>query len=640
MTNRPESRKTHVTRIVGTNKKGEVLQDIWVDVERIDRAKSDTKSTHGFWQGVVRLFKWSDDPTQDGYEEEGTPSRKTVVVKVCSPDEEDVNDPEEWVPVRAIRYMKMRKGDHNYQESFLLDETAQSRKVEVRKIVHYDTSIDDAAQAAFDADPTLKAYVVPGADYVKKDGSDGSDTTKDAGQYVEHEIVETYKPRINALDEKVSQVNLNAQVKLLNQYLIDESDEPESKVVGNNGINPPYRLDPFQNIVNVQFVSQEAVLGIDKTPIVDDDLSMTITTISKDGTTWDEGFGKSSNAASGLGNTVVCKGRRFVAFGKTRDGGSCFITVADSGGAIERGIERGVLDDQGKLTWTPVTSVAADRVWACSFAGGAFFVSYSKDDNALLAVSFDGQTFAKGNPFPGVAEAAIGTGYDPGDRSPDPFIGSVAYDKDNSRYVVTGGYTRSYIGTFTLSGGTNFFATSDFNFMSSTSSDGRSWTPYFDRSESEGDAGTATKKTIQASKEFAATTCFGNGVFVASSAYKKRLLSTGLPIWVNKPICSVAVSSNGRDWTNIQLPDATSSLTRSGSALSVVFIKSRKVSNPDSKGFFIASGFQGDDASGVSLCMVWRSEDGVVWTKVQTLDHKYGWVLSAINKSRGTVVFK
>ena len=48
MTNAPDSRQTHVVRIVGTNKDGDVLQDIWADVERIDFAKSASQTAEGF----------------------------------------------------------------------------------------------------------------------------------------------------------------------------------------------------------------------------------------------------------------------------------------------------------------------------------------------------------------------------------------------------------------------------------------------------------------------------------------------------------------------------------------------------------------------------------------------------------------
>jgi hypothetical protein len=42
------------------------------------------------------------------------------------------------------------------------------------------------------------------------------------------------------------------QVKLKNQFLIDVSQDPQGPN-GPNDIDPPYRLDPLQNIVNVNW---------------------------------------------------------------------------------------------------------------------------------------------------------------------------------------------------------------------------------------------------------------------------------------------------------------------------------------------------------------------------------------------------
>lgn len=251
MTNAPESRKTHVTRIVGTNKAGDVLQDIWADVERIDFAKSATQTAEGFWQGLQRKFRWMDDPDNgDEYEEEGPPSRKTEIVKVCDVEAEDnPDDPEEWIPIRAIKSLRARggsTGDQNYVDRLIIDESTDARQVTVRRIVHYDTNIDDDAQAAFDADPNRKAYVVQGENYQR------DDSTKDEDQYVEHEIIEYLKERTNERRED-GDVDRGVQTKLLNQYLIDEAEDATGEIVGSSGINPPYRLDPYQNIVNVNF---------------------------------------------------------------------------------------------------------------------------------------------------------------------------------------------------------------------------------------------------------------------------------------------------------------------------------------------------------------------------------------------------
>jgi hypothetical protein len=246
MTNAPANRKTHIIRILGTNKNGDVLPDIWLDIERIDEAKTVFQSAETNWQGSVRRLKWLDDPDSDNFEEDGPKSRKSRIIKVCSPDEPDQSDPEEWIPVRVIDKMRSTIGDQGSVGSFNNSESTAARIVKQRRILHYDTSIDDDAQAAFDADPTRKVYVAPAERYSRKDGS------KDDGQWIEHEVITFLKNRVNNQTMTGQGGDEGKQTKLLNQYLIDESEEAKLEIVGNNNINPPWRLDPFQSIVNVQ----------------------------------------------------------------------------------------------------------------------------------------------------------------------------------------------------------------------------------------------------------------------------------------------------------------------------------------------------------------------------------------------------
>jgi hypothetical protein len=167
---------------------------------------------------------------------------------VCSPDEDDVNDPEEWAEVPVIKRIKVVGSDQNWQgkaERFINAELVQSRKVKTRKIIHRDTNIDKDADAAFAADPALKVYVVPGSQYQKIEG------TEDKDQFVEHEIPLYLKHRGNYHYEEGADYDQGRQTKLLNQYQIDESEPAEKVVVGQDGFNPPYRLDPYQQIINV-----------------------------------------------------------------------------------------------------------------------------------------------------------------------------------------------------------------------------------------------------------------------------------------------------------------------------------------------------------------------------------------------------
>lgn len=257
MTNAPRTRKTHVIRICGTNRAGDVLQDIWADVERIDVSKN--LSSDDNYQGLERRYLWMDDPNADDYEPNGNPSRRTEIVKVCDPESnDDVSDPDEWIPIPRITSMKMHtsSGDNNYQgrmdrlKNDNDDLINGARVVENRRILHYDTNIDDAAQVAFDGDPSLNAFVVPGELYER------DESTKDEAQYVEHEIPMYVMARGASASgaTNMSPVdNQGKQFKLLNEYLIDESEPAKLDKTGQNDIDPPYRLDPFQYIINISF---------------------------------------------------------------------------------------------------------------------------------------------------------------------------------------------------------------------------------------------------------------------------------------------------------------------------------------------------------------------------------------------------
>ncbi len=247
---------------------------MWADVERWDNFTLQTKESDkivndqslfqritGKFQKITAKFRWRDDPDAENYiaeddksedRSDGT-SRKTVVVKVCSPDEEDLNDPEEWVPIRVMSRARMKKSGEGkmtiktLMTKLLGDGAGQrkNRKVQFRRIYHYDTNIDEKAEAAFEEDETRKAYVVKGHKYAK------DDETKDDDQYIECEIVENIKKKNNAHEDSNS--DDVSFLKLKNQYLIDETEDAKLEERGNNDINPPYRFDVYQNIINVNF---------------------------------------------------------------------------------------------------------------------------------------------------------------------------------------------------------------------------------------------------------------------------------------------------------------------------------------------------------------------------------------------------
>lgn len=627
-TNAPPSRKTHIVRIVGTNKAGERLDNIWLDIERMDIIKGKINTPEVQGQEFQLKLRWHDDPDgEDEFFMNGPPSRLVRILKVCDPDSQDVDDPDEWVPVPVIRGMRSRGGGsesmgQGFMDRFRVAETDDgpetARVAVVRKIVHYDTNIDDDAQSAFDADPGRTNYVVSGEFYQKEA------STKDDSQSVEHEITTFLKLKTNG-----DVMGLGRQTKLLNQYLIDESEAPDGDVVGVSGINPPYRADPFQNIVNCQFNPDKAVfIGLGDEA---DNSGIYTSLYSEDGQEFDVRFAGVS-AASGFNRTVVTSAASgkidYVSFGKPRDGEACFI-VARRTGTIERGTMV-----NGEISWSTIASIPLvdplhDFINSCHFAGGAFFIGYSDvgGDAFRYAVSFDGASFTFNvNPFPGVAAAAIGTDADD-DVNAFPLAGGVAYDPGSKRYVVVGSYARNFAGEF-FNGVINIpFDSSDINFMSSVSSDGLSWSPFFETSETgifgenPGGRGGCTIPNC--------SVAFGNGTFVACANTKVPVIDHDFfDLSETRYLAASSVSVNGSSWSGVsELPGlAAPKLTNSSSG--VIFCKHRGLGE-GIDGFFLMAAL--DKPGDVITGRLFYSLTGTGWSQVHS-ERQVPFFMSLIRK--------
>jgi hypothetical protein len=633
MTNAPASRKTHVIRIFGTNRAGERIDDIWVDVERIDETKSegagDTDGQTAFGantsktglgrnhQKTVRKFKWMDDPTADDYNPDGNPSRVIEKIKVCDPESEDVDDPDEYVEIDVIKEVKAVASDNNYQrfvEKQLNEEINSSREVEVRKIVHYDTNIDDAAQAAADADPSLKAYVVSSEEYIKDESS------KDEDQYVEHEIITKIFSRGNSPLRSGDDAQKRV-MKLKNQYLIDESETPSGTVIGATGINPPYRLDPYQNIVNVNFATlKQTWLLSTSMKIVDGgdtahgDPPWTTTT-GQDGS-----YGNYMQGASGSGFTVITKGG--IAYGKitlasgvkrgvfmwadlegwNSDGGSS--------GEVKMGIVQNGIIQWSTVYTAPPSTLGGSYVAAVSYANEKFFVTYriwsSESMSTFVAVTSNGTSWTT---------AATCNGGN-----------NVVYLEDEELYAMAGK-------EFFDGGdpeGTEFVDTLTW----AISTNGTSW--------STGKSSSATSGPGGAIYLGPTNIAAGNGVFVTASSTKHTFTNTagGEPQDGQYVLqkSAVAVSTNGQTWTTISLPNGVVAGGPqrheigdiSSAGLAVVFVKDKNLDmgdptithedNPESNertGYFIATDYAGF-ASGITISNVYTSVDGFSWGAIMS----------------------
>jgi hypothetical protein len=654
MTNAPTFRKTHVVRLLGTNSNGDVLQDIWVDVERIDQMTIRTQTSlpqfnfENQYQEVNIQLKWRDDPNGDNYIAEddlsadaGT-ARVHEIIKVCDPEAtSDFENPDEWVPVKTIKHIDMnQKGVGISQKRFVAESINADRKVNPRRFDHYDTNIDADAQAAFDGDPSLKAYVVPGANYQRDDAS------KDDSQYVEHEVIEHLEKHINAEAFSSGGHDQGVQLRLKNQYLIDESEPAQLAKTGPDGRNPPYRLDPFQNIINCNFVlsvDQQWLLGIigpdphDGTP----ELRIPVKALTKEGVSYQD----AKSGASGQGITVIANG--CVAFGsiKTADGNgtrSCFLRSErnDSGSVFLGEIS------EGGIRWQEAWSAPGDVI-AVSYANDAFFVSYlaaksstaSVDELiAKLAVTRDGVGFQAGiDPFPSAS----------GSDNHPVWCGNVVYSQKLELYVCTA----SDLGD---DGDPNH---QSYNMCWSNSKDGTSWS---DHLEPRGLTGIGGQMVA-----YASIVTYGNGVFVAAIGKKNvfNITTQDPPYDYVLSSCAVAVSTSGKSWSLIGLPGAVVRSShelgdREGWSSAVAFIKDKDVEAANApppgtettsdkiEGYFVATGVENGGSSGAGVfepttTKMWMSTDGFGWSllKEENSDafSSFTYVeLSAIAKSKKT----
>lgn len=233
-----KKRETHIIRIFGRNREGDILKNMWVDIERIDKlytrkqnwgtAKSSLDVPNNFQE--LRIFlKWDNES-----------ARNFKLLKIKNPD-----NPEEWVPVRVIKSLRLTNSGRNVYRGF-----HYSRDTDKSHIVHYGSNLDAEVEAALKDNPRLKAYVASkNFDYSRDLKS------KDTGQSVDVEVIRSYQRtdsnffHANGRDQDTKTILKNAH---LQKRFNEEGGEDGSKL---------YRLDPFQNIINVQWGGLAVIFG-------------------------------------------------------------------------------------------------------------------------------------------------------------------------------------------------------------------------------------------------------------------------------------------------------------------------------------------------------------------------------------------
>jgi hypothetical protein len=631
----PDGRQRHVKRIPGkTRDERGVVTNVpgtWMDVERYDLITTQEGSGIDYQKTHIKP-KWYLD--ENG--EVPNPARKTREIEIPA-DPDNPNDL--FFVVEVNDAIVVREFDQDIKRRFdnKADNNRRRDDAQIRRIKHYDTPHDD--------DPTLEENGGVIRDY-RKDLD-----TKDDDQYLDVEI-----PGSFVFDDYQQKRHLlpnvefwqRTTVKLNNGYLVDASDVPD-KSYGEGDINPPARLDPLQNIVNVKTkaIDQQWLVGTRTGGNINGSLEFPnpgdpdiegFNTRVLSGTSWSDTI----CATSGLGLTVISRGP--IGFG----------TIKTSDGKLQRAFLRADMNNEpgnsssvhlgtmvdGSLVWETVWT-APLGIQAIAYANDRFFVTYfDGGDPALtsrLAITRDGRAFTTGvNPFPSVPVNPI--------NGQSNIGGNVAWNKATERYAI--------IGSVLVGGDDN----SNSSMCWGTSRDGIAWT-----------SGYAADPYQQPGQNFdvkVTSLSAGNGVFVAAASFKNRFPSPdtlvrdedGNEVLVHHddyvlPQCGVAVSADGIIWSTGILPGSVVRSSeeegdRAGNTYAVAFIRDKDSNAPGGiNGYFVAAGLESGGVEGTQTAKLWKSSAsaGLGWSLIRSDDgpifHGAAFIaLSAVDKKFKTIV--
>ena len=241
-------RKSHIKRIYKDN---DPSNDTWIDVERLDelrfRSKVGYQSREKTWK-----FDWdSFDP--DGVDHDGN----AIPYKAI----QDPNDPDNVVNVPARRMVYVTEARdlkyQGYKHYFINDRSNSTRETYSRRVYHYDISADSLDE---NGDPPRDP-----SEYLNALGD------KDNGQYVEVEVLNRYWT--NEHESRDSHGNIKPSTWQEKKWVLDVSTDAlltdpggdtsfDGSVINPDAgpqVDPPWRLDPLQNIVNVSWLGGLAV---------------------------------------------------------------------------------------------------------------------------------------------------------------------------------------------------------------------------------------------------------------------------------------------------------------------------------------------------------------------------------------------
>lgn len=255
-------RKSHIKRIF---KDDDPTSDQWIDVERLDELVFISRRQFP-WREKHWRFDWdSFDP--DGVDVDGKEIPKKKIKNPADAKDDDSSVIE--VPIRAVVVVTTGKKNQyqEYKQYFLSDDSSQFRETHSRRIYHHDLAegaIDDGNNPPRNPDDYLNAL-----------------NDQDEDQFVDVEIIDKFwthekdsrgphGERITAAWQEKKWLIDSDTDQLLREPLL-ESDKvnlegfQDIRNPSGDGdsvtIDPPWRVDPLQNIVNVNWGGLAVIFG-------------------------------------------------------------------------------------------------------------------------------------------------------------------------------------------------------------------------------------------------------------------------------------------------------------------------------------------------------------------------------------------
>lgn len=244
MVDTPLNRKVHIKRLFGKRAEGDSVvedQDVYLDVARMDEIKVSLRAGA---QIITAVLKWQDKPG-----ETPNPTRITKTLKIYDPENPpaDLENPDLYVPLDIVEectvyHRGLPRGQQKIKLILKNDPEANTlREVTPTRITHRDTPKNDAKLNV--------GQIVQLDAYVRVEPFD-------ATQYVDVEVVKEYKTSRRGGSNDPPQPVRGQRVRetfIQADYMFDQE-------VPGGAPNPPWRLDPFQNIVNAQWGSEQDTL--------------------------------------------------------------------------------------------------------------------------------------------------------------------------------------------------------------------------------------------------------------------------------------------------------------------------------------------------------------------------------------------